>query len=516
MDNIEKLQDLTIQSQYKNDNSFPNIFSYLVKSGELISPWWSRQRDEDLERFVANVDHLKSAFYKTITKLKSIKPIIEPRDLTIKSHIKQAEMYQAILFEASEMGNGYGQLISKYFWDLFTKDNGAFVEVLGDGKPNGPIEGPVLGLNNLDSSRCQRTSNPEYPVVYVDTSGYRYKLHYSRVILVSSNPSTKATMNNVGYSWATRCINVSQNLLDIMLYKQEKMGSRPLRQMMVGKGIDAEQIWDAIFQANESMDNSGLRKYAQNVIIGDSARTDIDIDIKDLASVPDGFNEKESIELGMFAIALAGGIPPRDLWPATTTGATKADAAYQHLGGSAGYESLLNEFAYQLSGNPDSKIHFGGKFLPPHLRLRYDVIDDEQDKMQSEVKEKRATTRKIGIETGVIDIRTARQQAWRAGDLAEYQFNDLELKDGRLPNGDNVLSLFMSSNDDIREMTGISIGNVLDAENNDRGLVLEQIKNAEIALMVDLSNLQSRKREAARQILRGLEELRKLYNDNPA
>ena len=47
--------------------------------------------------------------------------------------------------------------------------------------------------------------------------------------------------------------------------------------------------------------------------------------------LPDGFDEQTSILYGMAAIALAFGVDARELFPAMSAGATRADALLQHL-----------------------------------------------------------------------------------------------------------------------------------------------------------------------------------------
>jgi len=519
MADLQTLQDNTIQSRYRGNmllfgDRTSNIFGAMVKAGELIPPWWSRWRDKELERFTLNSDQMKSSIYKVTTKFQSIKPIIEPRDTSIKAHRKQAEFYQSSLIELSDMGGSYSQLLSKYLWDLFTKDNGAFLEVIGDGQKDGPIQGPALGLNSLDSTRCQRTSNPEFPVIYTDTDGQRYKLHYTRVILTAQQPSTRAEMYGVGLCWVSRTINIAQNLVDIAIYKQEKLGSRPQRQIILGKGIDAEQIWDAFFMANEAMDSRELSKFAQNVVLGNATNTDIDLTTIDLSSVPDGFDEETSTNFGMFLIALAGGFPPRDLWPASQSGATKADAMFQHIGGASGYEAVLNQLAFHLGGSPDGSRHIAGKFLPPHLKIRYDVVDDQQDQMQADVKYRRAETREKDLTDGVIDIRVAREQALSSGDLTQSQFNELELTDGRLPDARPVVQLFLSDDDDIQELLGLSVGDVLNIEANtaNRDFILEGVKERRLNAIALLSSAgRPQQKDMLKQVIKALDELEKLY-----
>ncbi len=514
--NLEAQLDETIQSQVTSEHSGVSIHNFLMRSGELVSPWWSTQRDFDLKRFVMQSDHFLGAIYKVTTKLQSIKPAILPRDPTVKSHVKAAERFNSILIEGSEFNEGWPVFFSKYLWDLFTQDNGAFVEVIGDGLADGPIRGPALGIASLDSTRCQRTNNIEFPVVYTDVSGQRFKLHHTRVIAIAQLPSTSAEMFGVGRCWVTRAINVTQNMVDILLYKQEKLGSRPLRQMMIGKGISAKQIFEAIMMANESMDNMALRRYAKNVVIGSQTNTDIGIDTIDLASLPDGFDEQTSIQLGMFAIALAGGFPPRDLWPATTVGATRADALFQHIVGGSGYQAILDQVTFSLGGSPFGLRHFAGKFLPPTLKLEFDFVDDDQDERQSNIKERRAKTREIDINDGVIDVTTARQQALRSGDITESEFNTLELKDGRLPSGLSVDSLFHSNDKFIVELLSLSISEPLNIGLNKGNLefVLERIDdriaNAQI---IEVNAPTATRKNQASQSIKALEVLRELYTE---
>ena len=80
------------------------------------------------------------------------------------------------------------------------------------------------------------------------------------------------------------------------------------------------------------MDSAGLKSYSRLVVMAPKGgRGEIKLNILDLAKLPDGFDEEESTQLAMFAIALAFGVDARELWPSSTSGATKADAMVQHL-----------------------------------------------------------------------------------------------------------------------------------------------------------------------------------------
>jgi len=516
---IGKMVEQSAQSRFSDDpdklgSGIANVISGIVKAGELLPAWWSRQRDIDISRFLLQSDHMQSAGYKVTTKLTSIKPRVEPRDSNIKSSIALADEFNTILYENWELGEGWQVGFAKDLEQFFFRDNGFFREITGDGPKDGPIVGMPTGSISLDSFRCTRTNSPEFPVMYLDTDGKSYKFHKTRVMFASQAPSPIATMHGVGRCWITRAINTAQNIADILLYKQEKLGSRPARQLLIGKGITAEQLFDAIFDAEESKDNAGFRVYSKTTAIG-SQSTDIGVDRIDLASVPDGFDERTSIELGMFAIALAIGIPPRDLWPASTTGATKADAETQHISGSAGYQAILDLFAFLIGGSPlGSKQNIMGKFLPRSLKLVFDFIDDEQDARVAQNSSIRAATREKDLADGVVTIRVAREQALKASDISQAQFEELELTDSRLPDGGSVLNLFLSVDPGMQRLLSISTANPLDIEANieNADFILEQIKEAILLAQLQSVNAStSRLKSQAKQAVRALTELERLY-----
>lgn len=519
---IETMVEQSAQSRFKDDpdssqgTGIANVLFGLIHAGELLPPWYSRQRDIESFRFFMQSDHLQAAEYKMRTKLTAIQPRVVPRDTNIRSSIALADDFNALLYESWEMGQGWQVGFGKDITDLLTRDNGFFREITGDGPKDGPIKGMPTGSASLDSTRCTRTNSPKFPVIYHDTDGSRYKFHRSRVMFAAQSPSTVATMHGVGRSWITRAVNTAQNLIDILLYKQEKLGSRPPRRILLGRGIEAQQIWDAFFDAEEAMDNAGLRRYAKTVVIG-SQSTDIGLDSIDLASTPDGFEERTSIELGMFAIALAAGIPPRDLWPASTVGATRADAESQHVSGSAGYQAILDLFAFLIGGSPvGSRQSLRGKFLPCSLKLVFDFVDDEQDARAAQNAQTRAATRERDIGDGVINIRVAREQALKASDINQPQFEELELSDGRLPDGTSVLNLFLATDPEMQQLLSISTPNPLDVEANreNADFVLEQIKVAMLLAQVQVLNASTaRMKNQAKQAVRALTELQKIYQN---
>lgn len=490
---IDAAIDNTIQARATQDPvGMPiGIMTWLTAAGEILSPWWSQRRDEELRRFWKSSDHIGGAVYTLRTKVTTLPFHVRPRDAGVRAHVKQAALFERILHD-SEFGEGWDVAIGRFVEDALTQDNGGFLEVIGGGDPNGPISGPALGVAHLDASRCQRTGHPEFPVIYYDLAGQRYRLHYTRVISFAQMSSPVAHMYGVGFSALSRAINTAQNLVDISVYKQEKLGSRPPRQMLVGSGVSAQEIIDAFALAESSMDASNLGRYSKIIVVGSKNR-DIKLDVKDLASVPDGFDEEKSITLGMFTIALAFGVDARELWPASASGATKADAMVQHLKARGkAFGSVIEKI----------KTEFERKVLPAHLELIFDQQDDEQDAQKADIVEKRSQSRQRDIQSGVLTDRAARAQMLDDGEINESAFDEMELGSGRLPDGQPLETLFASPDPAIQFMlSGI------DPDTADELALTEAIRKTETMLYAARTTPE---RSSVEQVLA---LLRKLRND---
>lgn len=478
-----------------------SLLLWAVRGSELISPWWSKQRDADLRRFWKSVDHLAGAVYTLQSRLITIPFQVLPRDKTVKAHVRQAEEFTDMLVNQSEFGEGWGTFYSKFVEDLAVQDNGGFAEIIGEGKPDGPIVGMPTGVAHLDSWRSTRSGDPEFPVVYQDTDGKRYKLHHTRVVFASQMPSPSATMKGVGVCAVSRCINIAQSLLDIMVYKQEKLGSRPHRNILVTQGgLDPDDVTSAFLMAESRMGAQQLRRYSKSVVIGHGDLPEADLKQIDLASLPDGFDERESTVLAMAAIALAFGMDARELFPAMSEGATRAEAIIQHMKQRGKGPGQILEMTERL---------FEYKVLPAHLRMVFDFQDDAQDNQVAEIRGKRAERHERDLLSMSVDVRTVREQMAEDGDLTQDQFVAMELKDGRLEDGSGVLTLFV--NDDYIDLLDIGIDDPLDVQQNDKGEVVLAIEAKRRKLWAELNSATPRHRRPVREALAALDGLEELY-----
>lgn len=489
-----------------------DVYSWLVKAGEVVSAWWSKRRDADLRRFWLGSDHLSSALYNVQARMTGIPIRVVPRDTTVQSQIALAAKFQDILMNRTESRSdrsrvGWEHGFGLFLLDSWTQDNGAFFAVEGPGRPDGPLTGAPTKLIHLDSWRCSRTGNEKYPVVFQDRDGKWYKLHRARVMAYSSLTSPIAGMHGIGFCAGSRSINNIQHLIDIGIYKQEKMGSRPARQMIIGQeGVTAEDIGKAFYVAESQMDDAGLSMYSKNVVIAPrnrSAASKISIDVRDLASAPDGYDENTSTTLAMYCVAMAFGVPARWLWPATSVGATKADALLQHtVGLTLGPAEILRSLTRLLET----------KFLPPTLQIIADFQDDEQDRAVAEIRKIRSEQRKNDLETQVISIRVAREQALAAGDLTESQFRQLEMEDGRQEDGSDVLTMFYSTDSDLRGMLNLNVEMPLAVDANDPIDMLLEIETAAMGVQERIAVARTAAQKLkAQQALAALTKLKSMY-----
>jgi hypothetical protein len=110
--------------------------------------------------------------------------------------------------------------------DFLTTDNGAFIEIVRATRAAGSR---IIGLMHLDSLRCQRTGDPDIPVIYTDRKGREHEMKYHQVMLFADMPDPGATYFGVGYCAASRAYKSIYRMSAIERYGSEKVsGRRPL------------------------------------------------------------------------------------------------------------------------------------------------------------------------------------------------------------------------------------------------------------------------------------------------
>jgi hypothetical protein len=161
--------------------------------------------------------------------------------------------------------------------------------------------------------------------------------------------------------------------------------------------------------------------------------------------MPEWFNEKESTILAMAVIAMGFGMDARELFPSLEGGATKAEAIISHIkqrGKGPGHVLKIMEHVLNT------------KVLPSFLEAEFDFQDDTEDRQAAEIRNIRAQARERDISIAVTNTRVERQKMLDSGEITPSMFEDLELEDGRLPEGVDVQILFYSQDSDYQEWLG--------------------------------------------------------------
>lgn len=479
-----------------------NTLLGLVQTSELVPSWWSPYRDHYLSRVWKVNNHLGIAVYNGQSKLTALPPRVRAKDETVSLHVRQAENMTKRIQLISQFGQGWLAAADPFYEDLLTQDNGAFMEIIGEGRPDGPIIGSPVAVRYLDSQRCMRTGDKIYPVIYTDQDGRRYKFHWTRIIVMSQQPSPRVDMNGVGFCAVSRAINIGQTLYDMVNYKMERLGSRPVNKMLVGRGIKAEEIATALQAAMAKMDGSGLSRYSKVVAIG-SSNTEIGIDDIDLTHL-DPFDEEVGTRLGMYAIAAAFGMDISEIWVTTGGRQAQAEARIQN---SRSRGKLPAQVSAALAHQ------FNLKFVPSHLYLEFDFQDDEEDQQRANIRDIRSRNRMRDIDSGTLDERAARMWMVADGDLDRATFVEMEMRDGRLDDGTPIEALFFDPH--FSELLSLPMENPISVWDNDPDEAMSAIADAKASVYRTLYSGQARstRREFIKQAILALDWLAKRYKE---
>lgn len=395
---------------------FRQFVGYGIREIDEVSPWWSQQRDRDLQRVVHDGSNLAQVAALATNKLATIPLRIRARDESIASHAQQAAAIQKRLIHYSEFATGWYAAMVKFVQDYLTTDNGGFLEIIGQnqGSSTEPLVGPVLGVRHLDSLRCTRMSDPIYPVRYSATDGKYYDFHASRIIAMSQLPSSRREMNGVGYCSVSRALLVSRYLLSAQMYKEGKMGTMPAQRIIVADGMTAEEVLKMMVASRSVIENLGLQGLDATVLVGGRS---VDLKAIPLAEF-DKYDEETTVKLGMHALALAFGLEPSEVFPEEFGTRSTADVRLQLSRG-----KLPNQFVTQFLTLLQSRV------LPDHLEARMEFPDDHADQQRAVIADIKARQAERLLQGGAVSKRHVLSMMYRDGDItyADYVVGMREL-----------------------------------------------------------------------------------------
>lgn len=483
-----------------------SFLGVLAAASDIVPIYWSETRDRFLRKFYVESDPLKITVGTFVHKVSTIPVTVVARDRSVTRHVRQSALLNNNLVVQTGIFRGLRFEVEKMVNDYLTQDKGCFAIVMGAGREDGPILGPAQGLYHLDAAYCYLTGDPTYPVVYTHENGSEYKLHYTRVIHIVNLPSPRRELFGVGLCPTSSCIDSGRELKDIVVNSQESFGSRPARKALyVKKGATLDQLQGAVAAADQKMDSEGLTRFSKTLLLAPkNPNSELELDTLDLVSAPDGFVRRDVSLFDMAFMAAAFGLNLNDLALAFM-GGSSSDSAVDNSdrkGWGKGVALFIDLFADQLNM----------KFLPPYLRVNTDNVDDAQDKQQAEIRQIRSAARQRDLQASVTTVRVERERMLDAHEITEEQFEDMELLDGRLPNGLDVFSLFVSTEPLLTRLLDLGVEDPTVTNKNDPTTMLDAIheKTKEAWQLIASSNSSDQSR-TVRHALAALEKLRALY-----
>ena len=389
----------------------------LATTADSITPWGKDpvKRDRELREFWHTESLLASAVYGVSIRNASFAWHIEGTDKT-KPRPKNTINKVTEIIQRSNRGKGWYDLILKTCIDLYTADNGAFWEIIRVDN-NNPTS-PVINFAHLDSGRCWRTGDPEYPVIYRDFYGREHAMPWWRVETLEEFPSPIEEMYGIQYCAVTRALLAAQILRDISIYKKEKVGGNFTRAIDIIGGVSKSNIDDAVLLAEEQNLNRGLYRFSQPVIIPgvDPTHPLSHVHI-DLATLPDSFNEDTTFKWYIAQLALAFGVDYQEFAPLMSGNlGSSGQSEILHLKTRGKGPALIMTML-------EDKIN---SHLPYNVRFEFKEQDIRSDRERAEARFIRAKERALLVRSGEIDAIAARQLAVESGDIPEWMIPEIE------------------------------------------------------------------------------------------
>lgn len=295
-----------------------NVYTWnLASSADMITKWGvnTPKRDIELREFWPTEPYVAGALVNVSMRNAA-------SDWEIRGPEKVAQAVTDMLLRAIAGPEiGWTPFEMRGSQDLYAQDNGRFEELIRDpgADANSKFKderAPVIGIAHLDAGQCQRTGNPEWPVIYTDRKGGLHKLAWYQVICFSEFPSPIERMNGVGVCAVSRALRLAQIMKNIELFKDEKIGGRHYKQMHFVSGVGRTEIKDEMKRGQEEANNAGAMRFVMPAILASlDPEKPVSVATIDLASLPDNFNFDEEMRWYISGLALSFGVDYQEFAP---------------------------------------------------------------------------------------------------------------------------------------------------------------------------------------------------------
>lgn len=383
----------------------------LATVADDLEPWGRNQRwrDIQLRSFWRTEPVLASAIYNVVIRNSAFSWRLEGPPRTVKAT-------QAMLHRADQ-GNGWLSFAIKLGVDIYTQDNGAFIELI---RATSSKNSPVIGIGNLDSGRCRRTGRRDKPVIYQDRQGALHWMEAHQVISVAEFPSPIETMYGSQMCAVSRILRAAQLLRDVSVFRREKVAGRNPHAIHLVSGIQRSEIEDAIEGHTDQQDNAGFARYMKPVILAtlDPTAT-VDVKTLEIATLPDNFDEDVLMRWYINQLAIGFGADYQDFAPLPGRGlGSSTQALVLH-------EKARGKGPALFMKTMEHLFNFHG-VIPGNVTFRYDEQDLAEEMEKAEIEERRAKTRQVYVDSGVLDTAAVRQDMLDKEELSQEEFDRLQ------------------------------------------------------------------------------------------
>ena len=387
--------------------------SYATMSGIPPRPpaYWSFARDDVLAQTIFYESMWSSAIFIAITKMSSMS--WRTKGLSLRSR-KAREL----LLDA-DAGKGWTSFMQRHLRDFLLRDNGAFIEIVRGSRAPGSR---IMGLIHLDSRRCQRTGDPDIPVIYRDRMDRLHEMKSHQVLMLSDMPDSGDLWYGVGQSSASRAYSAIYKLATLENYVTEKLsGRRPLAIHFVNN-VSAAQVENAIANAENNVAAKGYAQYMGAVIVPNiDPTTTPDVATVDLAGLLENYDPDVERRTAYLSYANAIGLDPQELDPQLLASQALGTGAQARViddkASGKGLVAWRQDFMHQIN-----------EYIVPESVTFMFVERDYRDQLQqAELEAKRTDINASRISAGMITPEMATQLLVDVDDLpAEFlPFGDI-------------------------------------------------------------------------------------------
>ena len=381
------------------------------------------KRDKYLTKFWPKEPLLAGAMYSIQAKIGGL-------EWSLTGPQRNVTFYRQMLRNA-DFGSGWATFVLKWMRDLLSTDNGAFIELL---RP--PKAGPksmVRGIAHLDSLRCERTGDPDTPVLYHSKKdGKAHPLKWWQVVATTDMPSPREGEKESGICAVSRALRAAQILRDIALFKRQKIGGKRVPGIIFAQGIRQGVVQDAIREAMEEQRSEGLSHYTKPVVIASrDPGVPLNTELIELAGLPDGYDEDITLQWYVAQLAIDFGVDYGEFAPLPGKG----------LGTASQVESMEERARGKgpriVARLLEHAINY--YVLPPSTTFSLMTPDPGSERLDSELAQSRAETRSVRIQSGEITPEEARELAVLDGDLPrEYLHKGETTGEGELSSSADI------------------------------------------------------------------------------